>query len=640
MGCCGGNNAVVQPIKGDRSVEQKFDGPTKHRVCRDVIVLLLFIAFLGGLGWLFYYTIGKGNPNVLIYGTDSYGNVCNQENDVIPGAIKSGRDTSGLKYLFYFDSDYLEKIMNAHTNKMDSVAVCVKLCPNETLRDVSGFQAFYDRYGSSVCNYDVPKNNYDTDGTTCPDTTIGKSVEPQVILFNRCIPKTLSTTLDRFGDFLNSILELVDDDFGQKCVNDLENTWQEIMYLCLIGFGISLVMLVLLRFFVGVMVWTVVFLVAVGSLAGTGFCWYSWYIERTTAWLGGAIAASVVTLIILLILIVMWKRFKLVVQLFKEAGKAVAKMPLLLLQPIMALILLGGALAGFGYMFLYVVTTRNPVVNGTSTFVSYEQDELMKGMFFYYLLGFLWVTQFIMACERLTVSSAVALWYFTRDKTRLGMPIGKSIYRLIRFHLGSVAFGSLLIAFVILIRWILSFIEGRLKGSENFLAKFVLKCMICCLWCFEKILKFINSNAYIEIAIHGYGFCKAARTAFMVIVKNALRVAAINSVGDFILFLAKAGTVAVVAVVGIEFFRDKADVNYVWLPITLACVFAYFIASCFLGVYEMTIDAIFICFVEDCEMNDGVSRPYFMSMGLMEYVNNSDDAKKVANLRRQKREEF
>ena len=31
----------------------------------------------------------------------------------------------------------------------------------------------------------------------------------------------------------------------------------------------------------------------------------------------------------------------------------------------------------------------------------------------------------------------------------------------------------------------------------------------------------------------------------------------------------------------------------------------------------MTIDAIFICFVEDCDMNDGVTKPYFMSMGLM-----------------------
>jgi hypothetical protein len=32
-------------------------------------------------------------------------------------------------------------------------------------------------------------------------------------------------------------------------------------------------------------------------------------------------------------------------------------------------------------------------------------------------------------------------------------------------------------------------------------------------------------------------------------------VAAINSIGDFVLFLAKAGTVAIVAVVGIEMFR-------------------------------------------------------------------------------------
>ena len=32
---------------------------------------------------------------------------------------------------------------------------------------------------------------------------------------------------------------------------------------------------------------------------------------------------------------------------------------------------------------------------------------------------------------------------------------------------------------------------------------------------------------------------------------------------------------------------------------------------------QMAIDAIFICFVEDCDMNDGVNKPYFMSMGLM-----------------------
>ena len=84
------------------------------------------------------------------------------------------------RYLFYFDSNYLDKIANADTNKIDSVAVCVKMCANETLSNVADFQNFYDRYGASLCNYDVPRNSFATDGTTCPDTSgITGSVGPQ-----------------------------------------------------------------------------------------------------------------------------------------------------------------------------------------------------------------------------------------------------------------------------------------------------------------------------------------------------------------------------------------------------------------------------------------------------------------------------
>ena len=53
-------------------------------------------------------------------------------------------------------------------------------------------------------------------------------------------------------------------------------------------------------------------------------------------------------------------------------------------------------------------------------------------------------------------------------------------------------------------------------------------------------------------AIYGYGFCLAARKAFRIIVANALRLAAINSVGDFVLFLGKVATVSVVIVAGIQ----------------------------------------------------------------------------------------
>ena len=44
-----------------------------------------------------------------------------------------------------------------------------------------------------------------------------------------------------------------------------------------------------------------------------------------------------------------------------------------------------------------------------------------------------------------------------------------------RYHLGSVAFGSLLIAICQLIRIFLEFLDRRLKGAENRVAKFIVK---------------------------------------------------------------------------------------------------------------------------------------------------------------------
>lgn len=41
-------------------------------------------------------------------------------------------------------------------------------------------------------------------------------------------------------------------------------------------------------------------------------------------------------------------------------------------------------------------------------------------------------------------------------------------------------------------------------------------------------------------------------------------------------------------------------------------------------ILQMIIDTIFICFCEDCEKNDGINRPYFMSRGLMVCIISAD----------------
>lgn len=88
--------------------------------------------------------------------------------------------------------------------------------------------------------------------------------------------------------------------------------------------------------------------------------------------------------------------------------------------------------------------------------------------------------------------------YFNRDKRRLSLPVAKGFGYLIRYHMGTVAFGALIIGIVRLIRAMISFVQNTLKRYDNGFVKGILWCCQCCLWCFECALKFLTRNAYIE----------------------------------------------------------------------------------------------------------------------------------------------
>ena len=119
----------------------------------------------------------------------------------------------------------------------------------------------------------------------------------------------------------------------------------------------------------------------------------------------------------------------------------------------------------------------------------------------YYLFGTLWIIQFIIACQHIVIAGAVSAVYFTRDKDWLNpitsFLILRSIRNLIRYHLGTVALGSAIIAAVQFIRVLIEFLEEQLRTTENKVAQYALKCLQCCFYCVEKVLKYINVNAYI-----------------------------------------------------------------------------------------------------------------------------------------------
>uniref|UniRef100_A0A914RHU9 Choline transporter-like protein n=1 Tax=Parascaris equorum TaxID=6256 RepID=A0A914RHU9_PAREQ len=81
--------------------------------------------------------------------------------------------------------------------------------------------------------------------------------------------------------------------------------------------------------------------------------------------------------------------------------------------------------------------------------------------------------------------------------------------------------------------------------------------MIVLLRCVEGCLRYIHHNAYTVIAINGQSFWPAARMAVNVLLDNAVDVATINTVGDFVLFLAKCIIAAVCLAMAIFRFKVR-----------------------------------------------------------------------------------
>ena len=86
-------------------------------------------------------------------------------------------------------------------------------------------------------------------------------------------------------------------------------------------------------------------------------------------------------------------------------------------------------------------------------------------------------------------------------------------------------------------------------------------------------------------------------------------------------------------------YSQGNDELYYWaIPVLIAAIFAFAVAHTFFSVYEIGIDAIFICFAEDEMKNDGTpGREYYMSKSLMEWVDNSGEA--LRNLKRKKKQQ-
>ncbi|NXW10963.1 CTL1 protein, partial [Fregetta grallaria] len=460
--------------------------------------------------------------------------------------------------------------------------------------------------------------------------------------FHRCAPVNISC----YAKFAEALITFVSDSSVlHRLISGVMTSKEIIMGLCLLSLVLSMILMVIIRYISRVLVWILTILVILGSLGGTGVLWWLYAKQRISAsavetqlakdnlqaLLIYAVSATVFTVILFLIMLIMRKRVALTIALFHVAGKVFIHLPLLVFQPFWTFFVLILFWTYWITVLLFLGTTGSPVPNEEG-FVEFRMVGPLKYMWWYHVVGLIWISEFILACQQMTVAGAVVTYYFTREKRNLPFtPILASVNRLVCYHLGTVAKGSFIITLVKIPRMILMYIHTQLKGKENACARCMLKACICCLWCLEKCLTYLNQNAYTATAINSTNFCTSAKDAFVILVENALRVAAINTVGDFMLFLGKVLIVCSTGLAGIMLLNYQRDYTIWVLPLIIICLFAFLVAHCFLSIYEMVVDVLFLCFAIDTKYNDGSpGREFYMDKVLMEFVENSRKSMKEA----------
>jgi choline transporter-like protein 2/4/5 len=136
----------------------------------------------------------------------------------------------------------------------------------------------------------------------------------------------------------------------------------------------------------------------------------------------------------------------------------------------------------------------------------------------------------------------ICTWYFTSTHdTRGNFSLSRGLWWSIRYNLGSLAFGAFILAVIWSIRVIFEYVQSKIEKltQNNQLVKCIACIIRCCLDCCNRFVKFLNSNAYIQVALTGKNFCSSAMAAFVLALKNSGSFVITNGIGALIGFLGK-----------------------------------------------------------------------------------------------------
>ena len=231
-------------------------------------------------------------------------------------------------------------------------------------------------------------------------------------------------------------------------------------------------------------------------------------------------------------------------------------------------------------------------------------------MMYFMIFGIVWLLAFVIAVNEFVIIVSAVTWYYS-DKTVPdddGIPGDSDVWYgfkwAFKYHMGSIALGSLMLACIWIIRAIMEYIGKKMQDAsgDNGCTKCLVSCMRCCIACFDRFIRFVNRNAYIYIAITSNSFCSSAIDSFIMVLKNSAKFAFVDGIADVFMFLAKFLISGLTTFVSYWLLKAMATVESPFLALLCIFVLTWVISSVFIAIFDTGSNTILQCYLLDKEI--------------------------------------
>jgi choline transporter-like protein 2/4/5 len=208
-----------------------------------------------------------------------------------------------------------------------------------------------------------------------------------------------------------------------------------------------------------------------------------------------------------LVVLFMCNRIRLAIALVEVTAKYLSSTCSVFFVPFIFYILSGLLYAYWVALSVYIYSTGT-VKQSTGSFIpDIEWDSTTRYAWWYHLFALFYINAFLNAYNQFVLASSACIWYFEhRIEGGPDRPVRKSFWRAIRYHLGSIAFGSLIVAIIRFLMAVIEYFKQKLDSTgigekAGRVYKCLLSCCQCCLECVARLVEFINKHAYIQVII-------------------------------------------------------------------------------------------------------------------------------------------